>query len=90
MDGLPWDSGWEDVGEVMSNALDGVPESSEANLRGKKAWGSYPGWEFHGLVWWRYGQFHCQVSRYKTPRGTISADTLPELKQAVSEEFGFD
>jgi len=49
-----------------------------------------PGWDFHGQVWWRHGQFHCAVSRYKALRATLSADTLPELKQAVSEEFGFD
>ena len=90
MNEYPWDIGWPEVAEVMTNAEDGVPAGSDEALRGKEVWGAYPGWDFHGQVWWRHGQFHCAVSRYKALRATLSADTLPELKQAVSEEFGFD
>ena len=74
-------------GEVMSNFDGLIEEGADEALRDGAA-GSYPAWNFHGTVWHEDGEFHCAIMVYHIHQGVIKADTLEEIMQIASEEYG--
>ena len=50
----------------------------------------YPGWNFHATVWFADGQFHAKIMQYLVHVATLSAETFPELKDEICNEFGND
>lgn len=77
-----------DLGEVMSN-FDHVVNDDVAEKLKSGGVSDYPGWDFHGTVWYSGGEYHCAVHRYKVHVATISALTCADLMDAVSEDFGY-
>jgi len=74
----------------MSNFDHEIDRGVATRLR-RGGYADYPGWEFYGqAVWFKDGQFHCEVWRYGFHIDTVSADNLPDLMAAVSEQFGDD
>ena len=77
---------------VMSNC-DHEIEGDEAKiLKEEKKWSAYPGWNFWGGVWWnrRRKKWSCVVLCYHDHVNTIHADTLEEIMQEVSDEYGYE
>lgn len=75
---------------VVSNS-DGIIEESVAKaIKGEPLYAAYPGWNFHGTVWWEDGKWHCEVWVYHSWETTFSRDTLPELVTAVCDSYGYD
>ena len=65
---------------------EGLPEKLMQNEC--KLYSQYAGWNFCGYVWFEDKQFTCQVWQYNSPREEITADTLEEIMNLVSEEWG--
>lgn len=82
----------ENVGSVMSNFDHEVDAGAEESLRSREVYGDYAGWNFHGRVWWdrASSEFCCEPWTHHYPRAIIRAATLPELMEAVSDEYGND
>lgn len=79
----------ENIGDVMTNFDHSIDADIAERLKSGGVAG-YPGLNFHGIVWFSDGQYHCAVKVYRDHVGTISADTCEDLMYVVSEEFGYD
>ncbi len=67
---------------------DGFAEALQAQPA--KVFGRHAAWDFNGLVYFYDGEFHEEVWVYGSLIQTISADSLPELMEAVCEKFGYN
>ena len=81
-------NGFDGLG--MSNFDHQVDEGLAQALTETPIFASYSGWNFHGYVWFEDRQFHCEVWTYNAYRGTVSAATLEEIMEAVSDHYGYD
>jgi len=73
----------------MSNCDHSIDEGLEEALE-EGGLCQYSGWNFCGYVWFEDGQYTCQVWCHKSPMEEISADTLEELMENVSSEYGHE
>ena len=78
--------------DVMSNFDHNIDRNIEKKLRNNpnKYYSNYPGWNFCGYVWFNGKQFINQVWVYNSPVKEIKADTLDEIMNETSSEFGYD
>lgn len=74
----------------MSNYDHQIASGVAVKLKESKVYGSYPAWDFNGIVWYADEQFHCEVWVYHAPVKVISAGTLEEIMKLCSDEFGYD
>ena len=74
--------------DVMSNFDHEINKDIEVRLKNEKVYSGYPGWNFHGEVWYEQNQFHCEVWVYGSIKEVISEDTLEELMESVSDKYG--
>ena len=84
----PEERGWEYLEEGMSNFDRHIPDSLDAKLRAGGCYCGYAGWDFYAEVWFEDGKFHAHVNQYRCHVATISANTLRELMDDVSAEYG--
>jgi hypothetical protein len=80
----------EYLGEVMSNFDHSIDKKIETQLKNKLSYADYPGWDFHGTVWYENDMFHCKVMQYRCHVDTISAETLDEIMEEVSDKYGYE
>lgn len=80
----------QEIDSCMTNFDHRIAEWAERRLRTEKVWSRYAGWNFNGRVWFADGHFHCEVWHYCVPREVISAGSLQELMDAVSDRWGWD
>jgi hypothetical protein len=85
----------EQIELSMSNCFHEIdPGLAEALLASPgKVCAKYSAWDFHGLVYAvpeMPGVFACRVKRYKVVMETITASTLEEIMQKVSDKYGWD
>lgn len=74
---------------IMSN-FDRIIEESIANeIKGKKLFSVYSGYNFCGYVCWLDNQWICEVYRYGSYCETFSG-TLEEIMSDVSSEYGYE
>jgi len=73
----------------MSNFDHEIDKGFEDAIKAESCFGRYAGWNFNGRVWWD-DCFHCEVWTYCIQRETIHADTLNELMEKVSDEYGWE
>jgi len=73
----------------MSNCDHSIDEGLEEALQ-EGSLCQYSGWNFCGYVWFEDGRYICQVWCHKSPREEILADTLKELMEDVSSEYGYE
>ena len=81
--------GFEDYGKIMSNYDRKIDEDAEEYLKSNKACGGYTGWNFYGTVWFDE-KFKCEVKQYMCHVATLYGDSLLEIMDKVSQQFGFD
>ena len=79
----------EELCRVMTNLDHSYDQEKLRRLVQGNCFGTYPGWNFHGLVWWD-DLFHCEVWVHREPQEVISAATPEELMRKVSEKYGSD
>jgi hypothetical protein len=77
-------------GDIITNLDGSIDRETEKKIKGKKLYASYPAWNFYGGVWWEANQWHCAVKQYHHFMGTLSADTLEELMEEVSDKYGYE
>jgi len=76
--------------DVMSNFDHEIDEVVAKHIKNKKLFASYPGWNFYGKVWYKHKQWNCEVWTYKSYNTTFIADTLREIMDNVSWEYGHE
>ena len=77
---------------VMANFDSEIDEQVAEILQQEKKFAQYGGWNFCGYVWWnrRRKKWSCQVMHYHQHTMTVHANTLREIKEQVSDEYGGD
>lgn len=85
----------EEIGTIMSNfdheINDDVAERVMQRCKnGEDVCGTYPAWDFHGLVWWNptEDKWCVEIWRYKILVEIIVADTPARLMEYASEKYG--
>lgn len=76
--------------EVMSNFDHEINPEIVKKLREGGYYADYPGWNFHGQVWYDNGKWKCAIRRYCAHVETIVADTLEEIMGQASQKYGHD
>ena len=75
----------------MSNFDHEISPGLEEDLRNNPSkYAAYPCWNCYCNVLYREGQFQCIVQRHRETREIISANTLREIMEQVSEKYGDD
>jgi len=78
----------ERIGDIMTNFDHSIEKDAETRLKNENIYGDYPAWNFHGKVWFEQDEFHCEVWQYGNIKEIISANTLEELMNQVSNQYG--
>jgi hypothetical protein len=73
---------------VMTNFDHTIDRKIEKKLKKQKSFSGYAGYNFYGYVWWDKNKWSCEVWRYNSHVETVSADSLEEIMQQVSNEYG--
>ncbi len=76
----------------MSNCFHTIDEGLADFLKDNesKIYAQYAGWNFWGYVWYESNNFTCQIWVYGSPQEEITAKTLEEIMDMVSEKYGQD
>lgn len=78
-------------GEAIMSNFDGqIDKDVATEIKGKKLFSRYSGWNFNGKVWWQNDLWHCEVWCYQSWRQTVSCDTLEQIMEEVMQEYGSD
>lgn len=80
------------VGTVMTNFDHSIDEDLAKKLKRRKWYSQYAAWDFCGYVWWdrKTKDWNCEVWSYHVHRETVSANSLQEIMDKVSEDYGYD
>ena len=76
------------IGDIMSNLDHDIDDDAEEKLKPGDTYGYYSAWNFHGTVWFDSGKFKCQIRQYRAHVNTLEADSLLELMEISSEQYG--
>ncbi len=80
--------GYSSLTTVMSNADHSIKSDIADKLKTGKFYAQYAGWNFCGYVFWDKNQWACEIWVYHNHEKTIKAETLSEIMDIVSEEYG--
>lgn len=81
---------YTDIGDcVMSNCDHLIDHTTADKLKQSKHWSQYAGWNFCGYVWWNKDKWSCEVWQYHEHVDTIHGDTLQDIMDEVSVEYGY-
>lgn len=75
---------------IMSNFDHEIDYTAVTRLQREKVVMDYPGWNFHAQVWFQNEKFYGLVRRYHSHVDTIEADTIEELRNTISDQYGWD
>lgn len=73
---------------IMSNFDHIIDHEVAARIEFSGETADYPGWNFHGTVYFKAGCWFCRVMVYGALAGVVKAETIEELKEAVCSEYG--
>lgn len=73
---------------VMSNSDHTIENDVVEKLKTGKFYSQYAGWNFCGYVYWNKDKWSCEVWTYHSHVKTIHGNTLQEIMDEVSEEYG--
>jgi len=78
--------------DVMSNFDHIIDKDVEGKIKGKSLYAYYPGWNFHGIVWFdkRTKKWRCLVSQFHVHVETIETSTLQGLMSEVCKTYGYE
>ena len=87
---MPEDFSEYDGEGLMSNFdREIILETADA-IKEKKLFSGYAGWNFHGKVWWQEEKWNCEVWCYGCWSKTVTCDTLEDIMDEVSSEYGYE
>ena len=75
---------------VMTNFDHSIELDAEEYLRNNKVFCGYPGWNFHGDVWYEDDVFYCEIWQWGNHVNTLKAENLQEIMDLASEYYGYD
>ena len=75
---------------VMSNCDHSIEHDVAEKLKTGKYYSQYAGWNFCGYVWWNENKWSCEVWTYHSHVDTIHGETLEEIMEKVSQEYGYE
>jgi len=75
---------------VMSNLDHDIRNEVAEHIKGKPLYSQYSGWNFCGQVWWECDMWNCEVWVYGSWQRTFNSDSLEEIMDDVSSEYGAD
>ena len=75
---------------IMSNCDHTIEKNVAEAIKGKEYHAQYAGWDFCGSVWWQNDKWCCEVWCYGSWRETFVCDTLEEIMEEVSSEYGYN
>jgi len=75
---------------LMSNFDRDIDESVAKYIKNKPLYAQYSGWNFCGWVWWQNKKWCCEIWVYGGWCETFVANTLSEIMENVSQEYGYD
>ena len=73
---------------VMSNFDHSIDRDVEKKIKETREFAQYAGWDFCGYVVWDNNKWQCEVWVYGSPREIITADSLEDIMDKVSKEYG--
>lgn len=76
--------------DVMSNFDHSINKDIAKQLKETNSYAGYPAWDFHGMVWYQNGQYHCEIKRYRCHIDTISNEDLKEIMNEASDKYGYE
>ena len=81
-----------DTSEYAVSNFDGVVNEGVAQqlIDNPGTYADYPGWNFHARVWHKGGKWYGQPWCHHVAQGIHEADTLEELRDSISDEYGYD
>jgi len=74
--------------DLMSNFDHQIEPNAEELLKSSKIYGGYPGWNFHGDVWFEDNKFYCEIWQWGNHVNTLEAESLREIMDEASEYYG--
>ena len=74
--------------DIMTNFDHSIEDGAEKLLMENKVYGFYPALDFHGAVWFEDGKFHCEVWHFGIHIDTVDADSLQEIMDTCSRQYG--
>ena len=75
---------------VMSNCDYTIENDVADKLKTGKFYSQYAGWNFCGYVYWNKDKWYCEIWTYHSHVKTVHRNTLDEIMDKVSEEYGND
>lgn len=79
----------ESNNEIMSNFDGQINLKTAEEIKGKDLFSRYAGWNFNGKVWWQNNKWLCEIWCYQSFRETFVCDTLKEMMEEISSEYGY-
>jgi len=81
-----------ELGVVMSNFDHTIDHDIAKELKRKKAYAAYSGWNFCGYVWWdrKKKKWACEIWVYNVPQEVIYEDSLDYVMETVSDKYGYE
>ena len=76
--------------ELMSNFDRKINKEVANAIKSKKLFSRYAGWNFNGKVWFDDNKWLCEVWTYGNWQKTFICDTLDEIMESVSNEYGYN
>lgn len=73
---------------VMTNLDHTIDEKVSEEIKNKNLFAQYSGWNFCGYVWWENDKWYCEVWCYHNHQKTFSGETLQDIMDDVSSEYG--
>lgn len=74
----------------MSNLGHRITPGTAAHLKSGKYVVEYIAWNFHAWVWWHETLFAALVYTHHVARRLIYAETLVQIMEEASSEFGYE
>lgn len=80
----------EYLDDVMSNFDHSINKEIVEKLKTTNSYSGYSALNFHGDVWFESNLFHCEIWQYHSHINTISKETLEEIMEEASNEYGYE
>ena len=80
-----------DSGEtIATNSDHSIDQAVVSLIKGQKLYADYTGWNFYGKIWWEHKRWFCEIWTHRCHRETMSAKTIRELMNDISDKYGWD
>lgn len=75
---------------LISNFNHSIDKEVEQISKGQKLYAQYTAWDFQGYIWFHSGKWNCEVWKYNSHVDTVTALTLEDIMEEISNKYGSD